>query len=200
MARSADGLAVGLLKDLGRTVSVVWLALLAGLAVAVILPAIFGMSPRVVTSGSMLGAIRPGDAVLVRPIAAAESHVPVGINGIITFTDPTREGAAVTHRVVDHEMEFVDGREVFAGYVTKGDANQTADPMLVRPEQVLGQVRLVVPLGGLPLLWAQRGETVWLVVLGLGTVLAMVGMRVTAHRVAMFDADGRRVPGPPPTG
>lgn len=85
-------------------------------------PTIFGYSTAVVASGSMEPALSVDDLVLNH----AQSSYTEG--DIITF----RSGISLTtHRIVDVTE---------SGYSTRGDANNTADPDAVAPEDVVGRV------------------------------------------------------------
>ncbi len=86
-------------------------------------PSVFGVTPMVVQSGSMSG--------------TAEDHIEVG-DLIFTVKPNTAElkkgdiisymegDIAVTHRIVDIKTDS-DGKR---GFITKGDANNTEDPMI----------------------------------------------------------------------
>lgn len=104
-----------------------------------------GWQPLVITSGSMQPTLRPGDVVLI-----AEPSGPVAQRTVITFEAAGDPNQRITHRV----YEVGDG-----AYVTKGDANPTIDSERVPFESVEGVGRLVVPLVGLPMLWAQQGDS-----------------------------------------
>jgi signal peptidase I len=126
-------------KGSGRTVqfmirsAVVCAALLV---FAVFVPLLFGWKPAIVTSGSMGPNLQVGDVVLIDT-----NDKVFGINDVVTFD---RAGRSVTHRVVGQKA---DGR-----WRTKGDANPAADSELVQPGDVVGQVRFMVPMVGLPAL------------------------------------------------
>ncbi len=78
-----------------------------------------------VRTGSMEPSYHVGDAVLVRPIKGTTVA-----GQVITFR-PSASVGLVTHRVVS-----VDGDHI----VTKGDANDTADPWSVNSSMVQGRV------------------------------------------------------------
>lgn len=113
-----------------------------------------GWRTTVVGSGSMEPALAVGDVVVVTeypptgPMLAAPSVVLVERPGL----DP------LLHRVLDD-----DGRT----YRTKGDNNPDVDTDRVDPAHVLGVGRLLVPYGGWPALWWQRGELAPLLAAGL---------------------------------
>ena len=63
---------------------------------AAVLTGSLGVQAVLVRSGSMAPAIRAGDALVVRPVAAAS----VAVGDVVTFPDPHRPGRTLTHRVV----------------------------------------------------------------------------------------------------
>lgn len=136
------------------------LSVLVGLLVWTLLPVALGARATVVLSGSMAPALRPGDVVVATPVQAGD----VQAGRVIWFTDPTRPGRTLLHRVAAVEP---DGT-----VVTRGDANATDDAAPVPPDAVLGLPRLRVPAVGLPVLWAtqQRWAQVAAAVLGLALV------------------------------
>lgn len=90
-------------------------------------PTIFGYSSAVVVSGSMSGSIEVNDIVIIRE----ESSYKVG--DIISYESGD---SLVTHRITAQK----DGK-----FITKGDANNTADRMPVHAEQIMGRVIYVIP-------------------------------------------------------
>ncbi len=85
-------------------------------------PDIFGYSAAVIVSGSMEPSLSVDDLILNR---AQSSY---GAGDIITFR---RGSSLITHRIVEVTE---------AGYITKGDANNTADLDAVAAEEVVGRV------------------------------------------------------------
>jgi signal peptidase I len=126
--------------------------------------ALLGWHPVVITGGSMAPQIQLGDVVM---LADARGEVEAGL--VITYPDPVRPGALVTHRI-DRVLE--DGT-----YRTRGDANRVPDPASVDPSEVLGVGRLLVPAIGLPAAWLQRGSfgllAAWIAFTGLAAWLAL---------------------------
>jgi signal peptidase I len=118
-------------------------------------PQVVGWQPRVVLTGSMLPSVRPGDVALVGPAVVGKATLPPG--RVVLVRDPGRSSGFYLHRVVRYDDQ---GR-----LVTRGDANASEDWPAVEPSRVAGQMRLVVPAVGLPLLWWRDGN--W-VALGLG--------------------------------
>ncbi len=122
------------------------------------IPALLGWKPLAITSGSMEPAIRSGDVV----VAAPHTGEGLGPGTVIVFQDPTGVGL-VTHRIVDVAPT--------GEYITGGDANGPNDSTPVRPGQVVGVGRLLVPLVGNPLVWAWEdrwGQLILAAVVALG--------------------------------
>ena len=100
---------------------------------------VFGHPMMVVLSGSMSPAIHTGDLVIDDPVgAAAASHLQAG--QVISF----QSGG----RVITHRIAMVTGAGGQVAYVTKGDANQSADQQRVLPSQILGVYHTRIAAGG----------------------------------------------------
>lgn len=92
------------------------------------LPMAFGYAPLLVNSGSMMPEISTEDLIFIKKTDPASLH-----NGdVITYISST--GSAVTHRIIGID-QAEDGTRVF---ITKGDANNTADALPVDAGQVAG--------------------------------------------------------------
>lgn len=142
-------------------------ALCRGLVVMVItllaaafLPRPFGFVGTTVLTGSMAPSIQPGDVALVFPLPADEYEA----GQVILFPDPAEPDRQLLHRLVEITP---DGE-----FVTKGDANRSADSTPVDPSTVIGVGRVLVPSIGLPIVWAATG--LWL--LTLGSLIVMLVM------------------------
>lgn len=97
----------------------------------VVIPGLVGIKPYIVLSGSMEPVIHTG------AVAYVNTHATVYEPGdIVMFR--MGEGL-VTHRIVRME----DGQ-----YVTKGDANETVDMVLVSEEQLVGSYLFQIPYLG----------------------------------------------------
>jgi signal peptidase I len=125
-----------------RAVSILtWtvVACAAAVALAVGLPHLFGFKSFTVMSGSMEPAIGTGSVVVERPIAPTEAKV----GDVVTFKDPEGTGKLITHRVA---RVRVSGPT--ASFVTKGDANNTAERWNVPADGSIGRVEYHVPKVG----------------------------------------------------
>jgi signal peptidase I len=171
----------GLLLTSLRLASIAYLSALGGLLWWAQAPMLVGWQPKVVLTGSMLPAIRPGDVVLIGPGDARGEALPP--NRIVLVEDPSRESGTYLHRVVRYQ----DGGLM----VTKGDANSTEDYPAVEPDRVLGQLRLLVPAIGRPVVWLHDHRYPMLAGTLLGTWAAI------ATALAMRGAGDGREGGPP---
>lgn len=174
----------GWLASCISAVAVFTVSLTVWLAVWTLAPMALGWQPHVVSSGSMAPSLRVGDVLVVAPADSGS------IDGgeIVTFHDPRQGDRLVTHRVV---RQNADG-----ALVTRGDANLDPDPAPVDPDQVKGVGRVVVPLVGLPFVWATTAAYPQLAALGAGVLvlaLAAVGLRPGTAPGVPSRRSGRRV-------
>lgn len=156
-----------------------------------------GWQPIVVTTGSMMPTLRPGDVLMTSEHPADEL---LGQRTVITFVGDNESGTLITHRI----FETLPGSQ---RYITKGDANPTPDTDRVEPSNVRGVGQLVVPLVGLPVVWAQEGNVAALAaaaVLSVASLLTAlrsmltersksVGKQTSARASRMADTAIRRV-------
>lgn len=96
-------------------------------------PGFLGYKPFIVLSDSMLPTISSGDLVLVKEMDVEKLEQ----GDVIAFREGT---SVVTHRIVE-VMNEGDAKR----FRTKGDNNNVADPLLVRPEMVEGVYLLGIP-------------------------------------------------------
>lgn len=127
------------LRTIGRILSIILTTVLALLLVCNIYtiaaryitgqqqPDIFGYSVAVVISGSMSDSIEINDMVMIHE---EEDYAP---GDVITFKSGD---SLVTHRIIGQSE---------TGFITKGDANNSADLEPVHREDVIGKVIHVIP-------------------------------------------------------
>ena len=156
--------------------ALVWYFVLALLVVSRLFPLVAGWSPVVITSGSMQPHIQPGDVVIYQP----SDGIGLAPGTVVTFVDPANPDGLVTHRI---EAVNADG-----SYVTKGDANRLSDSTAIAPESIEGVGKLVVPLAGLPLVWAAQGQMLLLAGFVLVLVSAKSYLSVVEGRAVRFEA------------
>jgi len=97
----------------------------------------FGWSVDTVFSGSMEPQLKVGGVVVTRPVAAEE----IKVGDIITF-HPSMNEQLTSHRVIAVD----DGSS--SHFLTKGDANEDADPFVVPAQNVVGKVCFHIPYFG----------------------------------------------------
>lgn len=119
-------------------------------------PNLFGYQIYNVLSGSMEPTIQTGSLVVVQGVKPEA----IGPDDVITFQDET--GNTTTHRVVSIQDE---------SYVTKGDANETIDPMEVMKESLIGKVVFHIPyLGEWFLLFQEHPMIILICTIGFGFI------------------------------
>ena len=103
---------------------------------------VFGHPVMTIISGSMTPTIPVGDIVVDAPVTAAQaSHFHVG--QIISFRAAPGSPEIVTHRIVAVRVQ--DGA---VSYITKGDANNSADSTPRPASDVIGLYSFSIPRGG----------------------------------------------------
>ena len=117
------------------------LILVLGAAIAAVL--IFGMKLFCIQTGSMEPSYPVGTMIVVEPVSFDE----LSEGDVITFASG---GAAVTHRIVGINKETQQ-------LTTKGDNNNVADSSMVSYENVIGRVKLGVPVIGYAVLLLGTG-------------------------------------------
>lgn len=100
---------------------------------------------KIVKSGSMEPAIKTGGIVFVR---GAENYK---VNDVITFGKDTKTQIPTTHRIVS-----IEGAGQSQKFMTKGDANDVADPTFTSLSEVKGKVVGTVPYVGFVLEFARK--------------------------------------------
>jgi signal peptidase len=97
---------------------------------------VVGYSSAVVMGGSMAPTVPMGSLVVIEPATPTEVHV----GDVITY--------ALADRLVTHRVIAIARDDLGIALVTKGDANEVADPGAVRAGGAIGAVRAVVPGAG----------------------------------------------------
>lgn len=139
-AEREDARRHSLLHYLAVSLSAAVLALLLGVAVAVIgLPALVGGSAMTVLTQSMEPRLPPGTLVVIRPTPVDE----IRVGDVITYQIRSGEAAVVSHRVISKTYE--NGELTF---ITQGDNNDAPDPEPVHAVQIRGTLWYSIPLLG----------------------------------------------------
>lgn len=161
---------------LGAALGVLVVALLLPLTVFLVAVWLLGWQLQSVQSGSMAPTYPVGSLLVIGQIDAGD----VAPGMALVFEDPAAAGKLVTHRVV----RVAPGQEL--AFVTKGDANTTADPSPVPARFVRGRVLWSVSQLGTLLDWLQWPRSFVLLVLVPGALLAWSEWR--ARRPAVREA------------
>jgi signal peptidase len=157
-------------KTVRWTAGLVLAVVAAAMVGTLLVPRAFGLTPYVVTSGSMRPSFDPGAVVLADDVA--DSTLQIG--DVITFQTPD---GVTTHRIVTCTT-YTDATEPLLLLRTQGDANNAPDPEPVDARNVLGKVRVDVPAVGY--LLERVREPV-----GIGSLLLLLG-------IVVFTGGGQR--------
>lgn len=132
-------------------------------------PSIFGNQLMLVLSGSMEPNIQTGSVVGVKPV---NDKKLIKKGDIITFYSPIQKDRIITHRIVDRK---VNGQ--FTEYITKGDNNQSKDPMPVSSDNIIGKYsNIQIPYAGYILGFLQSKK-------GIALSLILPGILLIAYNV-----------------
>ena len=149
-------------RFVGRAITVTCV-LVTLLALAFLLPALFGLQRYVITGDSMTGTIDLGSVVYDEVVPVNELRV----GDIITYRPPP--GSGIDHMVTHRIVSIHDGV-----YRTKGDAVPQQDPWKFKLDSSQqARVAFSVPYLGYPLIWLADRETRMLVI---GLPAALIGL------------------------
>jgi signal peptidase I len=124
-----------MLQTIQRAVAIVFITLLILVSAGLLALRINHGNVLSVQSESMVPSLNKGDLVTV-------AHVPVSdlkIGDVITYTSPKDSQVTITHRLVGTPAELG-----INSFETKGDANQTTDP-LITPAAIIGRTVYAIP-------------------------------------------------------
>lgn len=107
-----------------------------------------------VQSGSMEPAIRVGSLIVVKP---SDTY---SVGDIVNIKEPADPDISVTHRIV--EVEEADNQ---IHYITKGDANESADTEKRSHENIVGKMIFKMPLMGYLISFGRTPEGLLLLVI-----------------------------------
>jgi len=129
----------------------------------------FGFSYFEVLTGSMESMIPRGSLVVARQVPSSQ----IKTGDVITFLRSDEE--SVTHQVIDVVPNFNDSGA--PGFRTKGTDNLEPDPDIVAAANVLGVVKLHVPVLGFTLRWISENIK-YVFILFILIILASIAVRV----------------------
>lgn len=124
-------------KTIVNWIFIAIMILLIPFASFMVIASILGWQFNPVMSGSMDPVLKTGDVVATRPADAGD----IEVGDIITYRSP-QLGKVVVHRVIEKQ----EGDQV--SFITKGDANENADPYPVPAENILNKVGFHIPYLG----------------------------------------------------
>lgn len=148
------------LKKTGGFLLNIFFGLLLVVGAVLIVLRICGFSILAVETGSMGESCPVGSLIIVDNCSPED----VRIGDVISFVANERL-VTVTHRVVEVDEE----NQLF---YTRGDANNTADSSPVLFENLIGKVRIKIPLLGYAFIWAHTKGGKIVIALGL-TLMAV---------------------------
>jgi signal peptidase len=170
----------GLWQYLKVSLSVALFILMLGLAaLAIVIPAVTGSTPRTVLTSSMEPTYPPGTLVIVRPIAPDD----VRIGDPITYQIESGKADVVTHRVIGITTDTEGERR----FTLQGDNNSVPDDP-VRDEQIQGKVWYALPLLGWVNTWINGEGRAWVapvaavVLFGYAAWMIVSGLRDKAKK------------------
>ena len=152
---------------LGATLGVVVLVVLTPLTIFLVASWLLGWQLTSVQTGSMAPTFEVGSLVVVGPVDPAD----VEIGMAIAFRDPADATRLVTHRVVG----LAPGAEL--AFITKGDANATADPTPVPARLVRGRALWHITYLGTVMDWLQWPRSFLLLVVTPSVLLVLAELR-----------------------
>jgi signal peptidase len=153
------------MKKILKTIYYLFIACVILIALALLFSAVpipGNFKVLAVLSGSMEPAIKTGSLVAIRPATGYQ------VGDIITFGKMSKTNIPTTHRIL--EVKESAGQIT---YVTKGDANESADTKEVARREILGKVLLIVPYAGFAVSAAQKPlGFVFIIVVPAGIIIA----------------------------
>ena len=158
---------------LGATLGVVTLVLLVPLTIFLVASWLLGWQLVSVQTGSMSPTFGVGSLVVLGPVDPADVEVGMAI----AFQDPADAGRLVTHRVVG----IAPGSEL--AFITKGDANATADPAPVPARLVRGRALWHITYLGTVMDWLQWPRSFLLLVVIPSAALLLLEVRARLPRL-----------------
>ncbi|HJP88317.1 MAG TPA: signal peptidase I [Candidatus Limnocylindrales bacterium] len=158
---------------LGATLGVVTVVLLVPLTVFLVASWLLGWQLVSVQTGSMSPTFDVGSLVVLGPVDPADVEVGMAI----AFIDPADPGRLVTHRVVG----LAPGTEL--SFLTKGDANATADPNAVPARLIRGRALWHITYLGTVMDWLQWPRSFLVLVVAPSLLLAVAELRSRRGRL-----------------
>lgn len=121
------------------------IVLIALLLLSSLIPIPGNFKVKVVKSGSMEPYIKTGGIVIIKPAVSYE------VGDVVTFGKDTKTQIPTTHRIIE-----IEGTGPLRTFLTKGDANDSPDPAVIRLPDISGKVLVTVPYLGYILDFAKK--------------------------------------------
>ncbi|WP_051208405.1 signal peptidase I [Propionicicella superfundia] len=155
-------------------------AVVALVLLLVVIPRVNGGTTLTVMTGSMQPGLRPGDVVATRAVDPARACDQVKVGDLLSYLPLPDDPTLITHRVVG----VGTGTDTAAcTFLTKGDANSTADK-LVLPVQTRGVVMYSVPWVGNVRQWlGTNADTALWVLLGAVLLVGLASLLLPRRRL-----------------
>lgn len=123
-----------MLKKIMHYITITATAIILAVGLLFTVPRAFGIMPYTILSGSMEPVIHTGSVVFINT-----KDRDVQIQDIAAFYDAGENDKTICHRIIDKQED---------GFVTKGDANDVADMVLLTPNRVIGKYLFSLPQMG----------------------------------------------------
>lgn len=166
-----------------------YLVILMTFAAAAVIPMAFHWEPTIVMSGSMEPRVLTGDIVVAMPIPQDKIKETIQPGHVLLAKNAERPGTLITHRVIKVLPND-------AGYITKGDANQSQDDTTLKPENIKGVERIRVPYLGIPFQAIKTGNPLPAVVFTLITIFAQISVSGEKSRIRAEEDKESRLSNP----
>lgn len=177
---------MGILKTIKYLV--IGIYVMCGILLAVFIIPQTGWKALVVLTDSMSPAIPRGSLIIVRQVMPQELNT----GDVITFTNPADQDQTVTHRII--KKQFVGNAPAF---ITKGDANKEADPLITGGE-VVGRVETHIAGAGTIIKSLASPLGIGLFIILPGVLIIIDEFRRMTHKLQKIAVEEARQAAPPP--
>jgi len=149
------------LKTIKDFFSVFFIALIIMITIIMILIKIFGWNMFSINSASMSPQYPVDTLIIVQPVEPDD----IQIGDVITYVF-NEEGLPVTHRVINIDKQNKT-------FTTRGDANNSEDPMPILWDNLIGKVVLKVPKIGKPVRFITAKENRHIIIAAIVILFAI---------------------------
>jgi signal peptidase len=164
----------------------IYVTLVLSLLCWAVFPLFIGWTPTVVISGSMEPRIQTGDIIFADTMPANELRKAIQKGHVLLADNPNKPGTLITHRVIEIRNKGTE-------FITKGDANSSADSTPVPLSNAQGIEKFRVPYLGIPLHALQKGDILTPGVFTGSVILSMLIVRRQWH-IEKIAKEERKLP------